>query len=144
MKNMFCYIGILLAIVLIVFPPVLRAVLPDKVTETDAKSSTSILLCSNDKYIVSTNYEDDKPTLIMFKKLITEEATPIDDSLSNLYDSFSNDDEIVYTTMEDGEIAQIDLLALQHENLNTLGLLTGDINHQREYYESLNLICGIR
>ena len=142
MKNMLCYIGMLLAIVLIAFPPVLRAVLPDKVEEKEKVIEKNILICTSSKYIVSTTYEKKEPTLIMFKKISGEDLTAPAD-LDNLYDSFQNDSEVVYTTMEDGEIAQIDLLALQHENLTTKSILTSDIDNQKIYYENLGLLCSV-
>ena len=146
MKNVLCYLGIMFGILLIALPPVLRKVLPDKKEEKKVVVENSVLLCTSDTYMVSTNYEGNKPTMIMLKKLNTnsDEADSIDDQMGALYSSLEEDDEVVYTEMDDGQLAKIDLVVLSHSKLSTLNLMTNEVNLQKDYYESMNLICGIR
>ena len=96
--------------------------------------------------MVSTNYENHKPTMVMLKKLNSnaDEADSIDNEMAALYNRLAEDDEVVYTELDDGKLAKIDLVVLNHSKLTTLNLMTNEINDQKDYYESMNLMCGIR
>lgn len=145
MKNLLCYLGIMFALFLIALPPVLRITLPDKEEEKKMVVETSILLCTNDKYMISTNYENESVRLIMIKKLLSDDREDLEDSeLDKLYDSLKTDDEITYSVVDDGEIAKIDFKTSNHENLTTLSSLTNTMKNQQAYYQKNDLICQVR
>ena len=69
MKKTLCILGIAILLFLLLLPPVLRLALPD-LEEKEEKPSMSLkyLTCTGVDYVTRTNYENDKPTLIVIRK----------------------------------------------------------------------------
>jgi len=129
-----------------------------------------VLNCSNESYIANTSYQDEKVMMIIFKQLYPtdsntnndqEDTTIIEDeedtSLENEEDileqepttieeldqafaDLKNKSNVIYNSLEDGEVIEIDFTISNHETLN-LTKFTNNLADQRAYYENLGLTC---
>ncbi|MBR3660796.1 MAG: hypothetical protein IKN63_02720 [Bacilli bacterium] len=146
MKKVFCYLGILLIICLVLFPPVLRIVLPEKKKEeTKVVIETYLLYCANEEFIVINTYDGDKIKLINLKKLNQADNYKYEtgNELLKIFNGVKNKGDTLYNVFEDGELITIDFSVSSHPKLE-IDNLTGSLEIQKEYYESQNLTCEVR
>ena len=158
MKKLLCYLGIILLFGLVLFPPILRIVLPEKNEENKSEVvERKILSCSNKEYITSTSYDNQNINMIIIKKLNqndeveTENNTEEIDESNNttgkefidIFESLKYKSTVVYNVLEDGEVLSIDFTLSDNKELN-LTSLTKEIEEQKEFYENQNLSCIIK
>ena len=153
MKNVLCYLGIAFILFLVAFPPILRAVLPERKKEEKkiAVVETKLLVCTGDKFMTTTSYEGEKIKNIMIKKINQgdggeEELETNDEEVNNLELAFKELKDIgdnVYQEVEGGAILTIDFSVSNHPELVAYDL-TNTIEIQKEIYEKNQLTCEIR
>lgn len=168
MKNILSYIGILVLLGLVLFPPILRIVLPEKTKEEKKIDRNSyILSCSNQKFTINTSYEEEKIKMIVIKNKFTQEEIDkrknLDENIENLdeqlldddtallkykeivdlFDEIKNKTTVTYNVMSDGEIVSIDYSVDEHKELE-IDKLTQSMNRQQMYYEKLDFSCSIK
>ena len=147
MKKLLCYLGILILLGLVLLPPTLRIVLsPKEEKEKTIVESSKILSCSNDILITKTKYDNEKISMIVIKKIISDEEDK-DTSKSNdvikTFESIKNNGNITYNILEDGEVISIDYTVTNHDDL-AISNITQNIEDQQLYYENQGLTCSIR
>ena len=155
MKKIIYYLGIIILFSLAVTPPILRIALPDQDKKEDKKinKEMTMLVCTSDKYMTVTNYEDEKINRIMLKKInqinneITEEQEEISNVNTNELDTYFNEltlnGDILHNEVADGQILTIDYSVSNHSNLK-IDNLTNSIEKQKNIYQSYGLTCEIR
>ena len=146
MKKLLCYVGIIIIIVFIAFPPVLRIVLPDEEKkEIHIEIERSLLYCSSNEFLAISNYEGDDVKLINLKKMSMEEdyEYTTGEELLNTFDSIKNTGDTVYNELDDGELISIDFSVSNHKDME-ISNLTNSLTNEKEYYESQGLVCEIR
>ena len=146
MKKLFCYLGILLIIGLVLMPPALRIFLPDKVQEEKiVEVERYLLYCVNDEFIAINTYEGENVNLVNLKKMNqeTDYEYQTGEELLELFDSIKDKGDTLYNILEDGELVTIDFSVSSHPNLD-IGNLINNSTIQKEYYESQGLTCEIR
>ena len=147
MKKILCYLGIIILLALVLFPPILRIVLTDQEEEEEVIVVERIILsCSNEEFIASTMYDNDKISMIALKKVNVdniEGETITGEELISLFDTVKNKGDVVYHAVDDGETVSIDFSLSEHKNLD-IDLLTNNLENQKEFYEQQNLTCMIR
>ena len=146
MKKLLCYVGIIVLLGLVLFPPILRITLPDKKKVKKQEVITSnILSCQNDLFVVKASYENKKVKMIVIKKLLLEEDNNSDKSI-NLMQAFNKSKEnsnVIVNSLDDGEVISIDFSVSDPETFN-ISYLTQDLDEQKSYYENEQLVCSIR
>ena len=159
MKKLLCYLGIIILLALILFPPMLRILLPDQEeVKEDVKIERIVLSCSNDEYITNTSYDNDKVNMIIIKKIdkmIEDDEIEDEDTLDEAQESLTGDElvkifeelkdksDVLYNKVDDGEVISIDYTLSEHPNLEITELInTPEL--QQEFYEEQNLACVIR
>ena len=73
MKNILYYLGIIVLLALILFPPALRIFLPDKDSESTSESNVKIirsLVCSSNEFITNITYSNDDVSNVVVKRII--------------------------------------------------------------------------
>ena len=71
MNKPLCYLGIFIILFFILMPPILRIVLPSKESlSTITVEKRLLLACQSTNYFTTTNYVDEKVTMVMIKKNI--------------------------------------------------------------------------
>ena len=146
MKKLLCYVGIIIIIAFIAFPPVLRIVLPDEEKkEIHIEIERSLLYCSSNEFLAISNYEGDDVKLINLKKMSMEEdyEYTTGEELLNTFDSIKNTGDTVYNELDDGELISIDFSVSNHKDME-ISNLTNSLTNEKEYYESQGLVCEIR
>ena len=150
MKNILCYLGIILLIALILFPPILRITLPDREKIKQVVTEERIILfCSNSEYIANTSYNNQNIEMIAIKKVISEnkeenrEDSITGDKFVKVYDSLREKGDVVLETTDDGEILKIDFSVSDNKGLNLVDL-TKNVDEQRIFYEEQNFSCIVR
>lgn len=156
MKKILCYLGILVLLGLTILPPMLRVFMPDQGEEEEevVKIESVALACTSDKYMVNTNYKNNKVQMIVIKKIInidesnteeTEESSEnvIETEMDMTFQALKEYGDIVYNVLNDGEAIKLDFSISNHEKLN-LSTLTKLPEDQKTYYESQGLTCIIR
>lgn len=160
MKKILCYFGIIVLLGLVLFPPILRIVLPNK--EEDNKNEVIeriILSCSNQEYIANSSYDNDKITMIIIKKLNVSsdretefyqnqlneltDTTLTGNELKELFESLKDKSTVVHNVLDDGEVISIDFSLSDNKELN-LTSLTKNVQEQKNFYESQKLNCMIK
>ena len=146
MKNVFCYLGILLILCLVLFPPVLRIVLPEKKKEEKkVVIETYLLYCASDEFIAINTYEGDNIKLINLKKMnqVEDYEYEMGKDLLKIFNSIQNKGDTLYNVVEDGELITIDFSVSTHPKLEIDDLKNG-LTAQKKYYENQGLVCEIR
>lgn len=146
MKNILCYLGIILLIALILFPPILRIALPDREKIKQVVTEERIILsCSNSEYIANTSYNNQNIEMIAIKKIINEniEDSITGDKFVKVYDSLREKGDVVLETTDDGEILKIDFSVSDNKGLNLVDL-TKNVDEQKIFYEEQNFSCIVR
>lgn len=146
MKNILCYLGIILLIALILFPPILRITLPDREKIKQVVTEERIILsCSNSEYIANTSYNNQNIEMIAIKKIINEniEDSITGDKFVKVYDSLREKGDVVLETTDDGEILKIDFSVSDNKGLNLVDL-TKNVDEQKIFYEEQNFSCIVR
>jgi len=144
MKKILCYLGIVVLLALVMFPPVLRIVLDDPVVEEESNIVERIILtCSNEGFVASTIYDNDKINMIALKKIDIEDESITGEDLISIFNKIKNKGDVVYHTTDDGETLSIDFSLSEHSNLD-IDWLTNNLEEQKEFYEEQNLTCMIR
>jgi len=162
MKNLLYVLGIIVLLFFIMFPPILRIVLPDKdkIKEDDVKELVvTILNCSNEKYITTTTYENAKITRISIKKnnleeeensednadLVDEESNEDTESktiMDDIFDNLIKQNGVFQTNQESGTILTLDFSVSDIPGID-LSNIGKKIDDQKAFYESDNLVCSI-
>lgn len=168
MKNIMRYIGIIILLGLILFPPILRLTLPEKKEEEKTIDQNSyILSCSNQRFIVNTSYEEEKIKMLVLKKIYTQQEIDkrrrLDENVENLdeqlldpntvvvkyqdivdiFEDIKNKTSIKYDVVDDGEVISIDYSISDHKELE-IDKLTQSMSNQQLYYEKLDFSCTIK
>ena len=163
MKKALCFMGILILLFLVFLPPALRLFLPDKEVEiVEEEPKNQLLVCKNDRFGISTSYDNNKVYRINFKrfKLLTDNDTETEDNdtevedddestidnnttLDKAFDNIKTDSTITYTDQEDSEIISIDFDIYDHKELD-LSLLNKPLEEEKNYYESQGLTCTVK
>lgn len=168
MKKILCYLGIIILFCLVIFPPVLRLTLPDKIKEEKKdEKSNYILSCSNSRFIINTSYENKIIKMIIIKMKYTEQEIDkrkqLDESIGNidnqLLDSNTNGEKyqdiidifqnikdkttVTHETIEDGEIILIDYSVNDHKELK-IDKISQEIEEQQKYYEKIGFSCTVK
>ena len=142
MKNILCYLGIIILLGLILLPPILRIVLPDKEKiEIVEKIEYINLSCNNDEYLTNTSYTNDKINMIIIKKFNqVEQNSNTGEEFIQIFESLKDKSTVVHTVSEDGEVLTIDFSLSDNKGLN-IAKLTKNASEQKEFYESQKLTC---
>lgn len=168
MKNIMRYMGIIILLGLILFPPILRLTLPEKKEEEKTIDQNSyILSCSNQRFIVNTSYEEEKIKMLVLKKIYTQQEIDkrrrLDENVENLdeqlldpntvvvkyqdivdiFEDIKNKTSIKYDVVDDGEVISIDYSISDHKELE-IDKLTQSMSNQQLYYEKLDFSCTIK
>ena len=147
MKKLLCYVGIIVLLGLVLFPPILRITLPDKKKVKKQEVITSnILSCQNDLFVIKSRYENKKVKMIVIKKmLLNEEDSNISNKSSNLikiFDKLKENNNVVINSLDDGDVILIDFSVSEPKTFN-INYLTQDLDEQKLYYENEQLVCSI-
>jgi len=147
MKKLLCFIGIFVLLFLTLLPPALRMFVKDK-DETPSEEIKSQTLFCTGKYMTNTNYEGDKITRIVIKKIINkdeeeenEDTNPSD--IDTVFDNLKNSGVLTVNELEDGEAINIDIEFINQNKLD-ITKITQKIEEQKIYYENNALTCTIR
>ena len=158
MKKILYLFGIFLLFILIVFPPALRIILPDKeeIKRREIENVViTILNCQSDKYISSNTYENTKIKRIGIKQLkkietpetegIEETENTTDNETTILDDIFSNlrgQNGVYLSSDENGISLVIDFTVSEYSNLD-LSNIGRSVEDQKSFYEEQGLTCMI-
>ena len=168
MKNVLCWFGIIVLLGLVLFPPILRLVLPNKEEiEKKVERTNYVLACSNQRFIINTSYENNKVKMIIMKKLFTQQEKDkrkqIDENIENIdeqlidpdtksvkyqeindiFEKIKNQTTIIHNVLDDGEVISIDFSILEHNELE-INKMIQEINEQQLFYENIDFSCVIR
>ncbi len=154
MKNLLCVIGIMLLILLIITPPVLRLVLPDKVEPIEeVTNDIQILSCNSPYYIVSSSYESKNVKRIVIRKFTSpqgEEGEEIKENegttipkLDELIESLRYDGRVIYENLEDGAMLTIDFSVYTKEEMGIPDYVKIP-TEQQAFYQQQGLTCILR
>lgn len=149
MKKLLCFLGIIILLSLVLFPPILRIILPDKDKIEEHKAIERLTLsCSNESFITSTLYDGDKITMIIMKKINSKDDEKVNkntvgNDLLMSFETLKDKGDIIYNQLEDGEVISIDFSVSEHKSLD-LTKFKNNVENQQKYYEEQNLVCTIR
>lgn len=147
MKKLLCFIGIFVLLFLTVLPPALRIFASDK-DEVPKKEEVKLqtLFCTGN-FMTNTNYEGDKITRIVIKKIINkdeeEEENTNQSDMDIVFDNLKNSGNLTVSELEDGEVVDIDIDFINQNKLD-ITKITQKIEEQKIYYENNALTCTIR
>ena len=152
MKKLLCVFGIIGLLFLILFPPMLKILLPD-VNENDkevVEVKKVSLMCTSDNFATSTTYSNDKINMIIIKKIVKSNDENLDEAsseieeglLPKIFNGLKDSDEINLKELEDGEAISIDFNENDHSNLD-INDLTQKIENQKSFYEQEGLNCSV-
>jgi len=147
MKKLLCFIGIFVLLFLTLLPPAFRMFVKDKYETPSEEIKIQTLFCTG-KYMTNTNYEGDKITRIVIKKIINkdeeeenEDTNPSD--IDTVFDNLKNSGVLTVNELEDGEAINIDIEFINQNKLD-ITKITQKIEEQKIYYENNALTCTIR